>query len=167
MADEDSLLERGLDHHRSGNLTEAARCYRSFLRDNPGHPHGLYLFGCLEYQNGNDAAAASLWHEAILAAPKIGDYHNALGCAFTRLERFDEAERSLQHALALENRAEFHSSLGTLRKRQNRLPEAIAAYQEAVRLDSGQADTHYNLGNAFRASGDPAEALESFRRALS
>ncbi len=166
MADEDALLERGLDHHRSGNFTEAASCYRSFLRDNPGHPHGLYLFGCLEYQNGNDIAAANLLREAILAAPRIGDYHNALGCALTRLERFEDAERSLQHAMALENRAEFHSSLGTLRKRQNRLPEAIAAYQEAVRLDAGNADTHYNLGNAFRANGDAGEALESFRRAL-
>ncbi len=166
MADEDSLLEQGLDHHRSGNFTEAARCYRSFLQENPGHPHGLYLFGCLEYQNENDISAASLLHEAVLAAPRIGDYHNALGCALTRLERFEEAERSLQHAIALENRAEFHNSLGTLRKRQNRLPEAIAAYQEAVRLDSCQADTHYNLGNAFRAQDDDAEALESFRRAL-
>ena len=166
MADEDSLLERGLDQHRSGNLAEAARCYRGFLRDNPGHPHGLYLFGCLEYQNGNDAAAAELLREAILAAPKISDYHNALGCALTRLGRLEDAERSLQQAIALENRADFHSSLGTLRKRQNRLPDAIAAYQEAVRLDARQADTHYNLGNAFRASGDAEQALQSFRRAL-
>ena len=65
---------------------------------------------------------------SVNAAPRTADYHNALGCAYTRLEKFDEAERSLERAIALENRAEFHSSLGALRKRQNRLPEAIAAF---------------------------------------
>ncbi len=166
MSDRDSLLKQGLDHHRSGNLSDAANCYRSFLRENPGHPHGLYLFGCLEYQSGNNAAAIELLHQAILAAPQAGDYHNALGCALTRLGKFEDAERSLERAIALDNRAEFHSSLGILRKRQNRLPEAIAAFREALRLDSGAADTHYNLGNAFRAKGDTEEALQSFRQAL-
>jgi protein O-GlcNAc transferase len=164
--DGDNLLERGLDHHRSGNFADAAKCYRTFLLDNPGHPHGLYLSGCLEYQTGNNAAAIDLLRQAVNAAPRKGDYHNALGCAFTRLEKFEEAERSLERAIALDNRAEFHSSLGTLRKRQNRLPEAIAAYQESLRLDSNAADTHYNLGNAFRANGDTEEALQSFRQAL-
>jgi predicted O-linked N-acetylglucosamine transferase (SPINDLY family) len=126
----------------------------------------LYLFGCLEYETGNNAAASELLRKAVIAAPQTGDYHNALGCALTRLDRFEDAERSFERAIALDNRAEFHSSLGTLRKRQNRLQEALAAYQEALRLDSTAADTHYNLGNAFRANGDAEEALQSFRRAL-
>ena len=166
VVDGDSLLEQGLDRHRSGNFTEAARCYRSFLRENPGHAHGLYLLGCLEYQNGNSAAAADLLHQAIGAAPRIGDYHHALGCAFTAWEKLEDAERSLLRAIALDNRAEFHNSLATLRKKQNRWPEAIAEYREALRLDSSLADTHYNLGNAFRANGDAEEALRSFGRAL-
>ncbi len=163
---DEALLERGLDHHRSGNFEDAARCYRGFLQKNPGHPHGLYLLGCLEYQNGNHASAVGLLGQAIDAAPQIADYHNVLGCALTRLQRLDDAERSIQRAIALENRAEFHNSLGTLRKSQNRWPEAIAAYQAALRLDSSLTDAHYNLGNALRAQGDLEEALESFRRAL-
>jgi predicted O-linked N-acetylglucosamine transferase (SPINDLY family) len=163
---DDALLERGLEHHRSGDLAAAARYYRDFLRQHPGHPHGLYLLGCLEYQNGNHAAATGLLDQAIAAAPEICDYHNVLGCALTRLQRFEDAERSIQRAIALENRAEFHGSLGALRKSQNRWPEAIAAYQEALRLDPSLTDTHYNLGNAFRARGDIEEALKSFGRAL-
>jgi predicted O-linked N-acetylglucosamine transferase (SPINDLY family) len=166
VADGDALLERGLELHRCGNFTEAANCYRSFLRDNPGHPHGLYLFGCLEYQNGNHADAADLLRQAVGAAPEISDYHHVLGCALTGSGKFDDAERSLQRAIALDNRAEFHSSLAALRKKQNRLPEAIAEYRESLRLDSTLADTHYNLGNAFRANGDSGEALLSFGRAL-
>ncbi len=60
----------------------------------------------------------------------------------------------------------FTAASASLRKRQNRLSEAIAAFREALRLDSGAADTHYNLGNAFRANGDSEQALQSFRQAL-
>jgi protein O-GlcNAc transferase len=160
------LLARALDHHGSGNLTEAARCYREFLRQNPGHPHGLYLFGCLKSQDGDNVEAAGLLRQAVAVAPGIADYHHALGWALTGSEKYEDAERCFQRAIALENRAEFHSSVGTLRKRQQRFSEAIAAYREALRLDSSLTDTHYNLGNALRANGDAEEALESFRRAL-
>jgi tetratricopeptide (TPR) repeat protein len=166
VVDGDALLDRGLDHHRSGNFTEASNCYQSFLRVNPGHPRALYLFGCLEYQLGDNGTAAELLRQAIAAAPHIGDYHNALGCALTRAGKFEDAEQSLKRAIALDNRAEFHCSLGTLRKSQNRLPESIAAYQKALRMDASLADAHYNLGNAYRSNGNGQEAAQSFRRAL-
>jgi protein O-GlcNAc transferase len=166
VIDGNSLLARAFDHHRSGNLTEAAKCYRKFLRRNPGHPHGSYLLGCLEYQNGNDDAATGLLRQAAAAAPTQADYHGALGLALTRSEKYEDAERTFERAMALDNRAEFHSNVGSLRRRQKRLPEAIAAYREALRLDSSLADTHYNLGNALRDNGDAGEALASFRRAL-
>jgi protein O-GlcNAc transferase len=126
----------------------------------------LYLFGCLKSQNGDNAEAAGLLCQAVAVAPGIADYHHALGWALTCLEKYEDAERSFERAIALDHRAEFHSSLGTLRKRQKRLPEAIAAYREALRLDSSLTDTYYNLGNALRDHGDAGEALESFRRAL-
>lgn len=166
VTDRNSLLDRALDHHRSGNPAKAASCYREFLQANPGHAHATYLFGCLEYQNGNDAAATGLLRQAAAAALDRADYHNALGVALTRSEEYDDAERSLERAIALENRAEFHGNVGTLRKRQKRLPEAVAAFREALRMDPSLADTHYNLGNTLRATGDGEEAVESFHRAL-
>lgn len=166
MAGSNSLFERALDLHRSGNLTEAAKGYRKLLRKNPKHPDGLYLLGCLEYQNGRNEAAADLLLEAIAIAPGDADYQNALGLALTGLEKYEDAELAFRRAIKLDNRAESHSSVGALRKKQNRLPEAIAAYREALRLDSSSADTHYNLGNALRDDGSAEEAVESFRRAL-
>jgi protein O-GlcNAc transferase len=166
VVDGDALLDRGLDHHRSGNFAEASKCYQSFLRENPGHPHALYLSGCLEYQIGDNGAAAELLRQAIAAAPHIGDYHNALGCALAGVGKFEDAEQSLERAIALDKRADFHCSLGNLRKSQNRLPESIAAYQEALRMDASLADAHYNLGNVFRSNGNGEEAAQSFRRAL-
>ena len=166
VVDRDSLLAQALDHHRSGNAAEAARCYRKFLRKNPEHPDGLYLFGCLEYQSGNNDSATNLLRQAVAVAPGKADYHDALGWALISSEKYEDAERSFHRAIALDKRAAFHSSVGTLRTKQQRFPEAIAAYKEALRLDSSLADTHYNLGNAFRANGEAEEALESFRRAL-
>ena len=166
MAGGNSLFERALDFHRSGNLTEAAKGYRKLLRKNPKHPDGLYLLGCLEYQNGRNEAAADLLLEAIEIAPGEADYQNALGLALMELEKYEDAELAFRRAIKLDNRAEFHSSVGMLRRKQNRLPEAIAAYREALRLDPSCADTHYNLGNTLRDAGGAEEAVENFRLAL-
>ncbi len=166
MAGGNSLFERALDQHRSGNLTEAAKGYRKFLRKNPRHPDGLYLLGCLEYQSGRHEAAADLLLEAIDIAPDDADSQNALGLALTALEKYEDAELAFRRAIQLENRAEFHGSVGALRRKQNRLHEAIADYREALRLDPNSADTHYNLGNALRDDGCAEEAVECFRRAL-
>ena len=49
---------------------------------------------------------------------------------------------------------------------QNRVPEAIAAYQRALRARPEHANSWFNLGLLFRQARRPADALESYQRAL-
>jgi len=100
----------------------------------------------------------------------------ALAAALAAAERFDDAERLLQRALAIARQhdalatARTLSQLGNLYLRQNRFDEALPAIEEATAIDQrelGQAhpfiaDDFYDLGLIY----DGLKSPEAARRAL-
>jgi predicted O-linked N-acetylglucosamine transferase (SPINDLY family) len=166
VADSNSLLERALNQHRSGNLIEAAKGYRKVLRKEPQHANALYLLGCIEYQNGKNEAATDLLLEAITYAPREADYHNALGLALSGLQKYGDAESSFRRALQLENRPQFHANLGLLYKKQNRLPEAITAFRQSLALRPDDTEVWCELGDVLQDTGDYAAAATVYENAL-
>jgi protein O-GlcNAc transferase len=166
VAASDSLLERSLQQHRSGNLTEAAKGYRKFLRKNPSQPHALFLLGCLEYQNGKNDAATDLLLEAITHAPREAEYHNALGLALTGLAKCEDAERSFRRALQLENRAQFHTNMALLFKKQNRFAEAAESFRQSIALRPDDTEVLCELGDLLQQSDEFAEASALYQRAV-
>ena len=53
-------------------------------------------------------------------------------------------------------------TLGNFAYDHQRWPEAIRRYQEAIASGLDNADVHTDLGNAFRFSGQPEEALNQY-----
>lgn len=166
MTDSSPLLQRAHQQHRSGNLTEAAKNYRKFLKKEPAHTGALYLLGCLEFQRGKNDAATDLLLEAVTLAPREADYHNALGLALTGLSHFDDAARSFQRALQLENRATFHTNLALLRKKEARLPEAISHLRDALALEPGDTELLCEIGDLKQESKDFAGAADTYQQVL-
>ncbi|MGB3936716.1 MAG: tetratricopeptide repeat-containing glycosyltransferase family protein [Burkholderiales bacterium] len=89
----------------------------------------------------------------------------ALGCQ--QAARFEDAERFLYRALALEpGSAEIHLLLGDLYRLSGRLDRALHCCLEAVRLAPDMAQAHNNLGNAYRDLGESEQAVTQHRKAL-
>jgi predicted O-linked N-acetylglucosamine transferase (SPINDLY family) len=168
MADSNtSLLDRALQQHRSGNLIEAAKNYRKFLKKNPSNPGGLYLLGCLEYQRGKNETATDLLLEAVAIEPYESDYHNALGLALTGIGKYEDAELSFHRALQIENRATFHANLALLlRKQPKRLPEAIANFRRALELKPDDTEILCEIGDLFQEIGQFKGACDVYEKAL-
>jgi predicted O-linked N-acetylglucosamine transferase (SPINDLY family) len=162
-----SLLDRALQQHRSGNLIEAAKNYRKFLKKNPSNPGGLYLLGCLEYQRGKNETATDLLLEAVAIEPYESDYHNALGLALTGIGKYEDAELSFHRALQIENRATFHANLARLLRRQpKRLPEAIANFRQALELQPDDTEILCEIGDLFQEIGQFKGACDVYEKAL-
>ncbi len=82
--------------------------------------------------------------------------------------RFEEAERHLYRALALDpGSAEVHLHLGNLFSTLGRHDASLNCCLEAVRLAPGLAQGRNNLGNAYRDVGRMDEAIAEYRRAVS
>jgi tetratricopeptide (TPR) repeat protein len=55
---------------------------------------------------------------------------------------------------------------GAIHRAQGRLNEAMAEYRKAIDLDKNHANTHNNLGNAFRDTERFDEAIAEYRKAI-
>jgi FkbM family methyltransferase len=98
---------------------------------------------------------------------------NNLATSLARRDQLDEAIRTLEAALALEDagvsaasRAAALSNLGALVLRRGRIDRAITLLREAIALAPSLANAHTNLGNALAARGEIDEALASLSRAV-
>ena len=159
------LFQQALEHHSSGRLPEAAELCRQVLHTEPRHTDAAFLLGVLAYQAGDYAAAVEQIRRAIDIAPDEGRFHSGLGLALMRLERTDEAEKSLRRAVALDDDVESRNNLGNCLKDQTRLDEAIAEYRQALAQNAQYASAHYNLGDALWLKGELEQAAECFDRA--
>ncbi|MGA2219459.1 MAG: tetratricopeptide repeat protein [Terracidiphilus sp.] len=166
MYEIDRQIERGLSHHRAGNVQAAAEIYREILEQHPNHPDALYLMGCLAHEQGDSAAAVSLLNKAILARPEQAEYYNALGSAHTHLENLSLAECNLRKAISLGSQPHFHLSLGVFLKEQHRLNEAIVEFETAVKLAPDDAEARLSLGKAYRSAGRLQDATQCLETSL-
>lgn len=60
-----------------------------------------------------------------------------------------------------------HNNLGYVLYNQGNHDEAIPQYQESIRLDSKNAQAHFNLGIAFRDQSKQNEAISELKTAKS
>ncbi|MDB5904077.1 MAG: repeat-containing protein [Betaproteobacteria bacterium] len=90
---------------------------------------------------------------AALSLHRAGDYARA------------EAECRALLVHAPDNADALHV-LGVTLLAQRKWDAAVSALTRAATLDSGSADVHYNLGNAYKGQGTPGRAVECFAKAL-
>lgn len=91
----------------------------------------------------------------------------ALGIAFSRQGKWDEALRHLTRAYELyPHDKDLHLCLGNVYSSLDRSERAIAHYREALRIDPGFAKAYFNLGNVYAQMGKREDALISFSKAI-
>ncbi len=154
--------------------------------DMPSHGHhlgDLRAEGIRLQQQGNLAGALTKFREAVRIAeqqrlkPALAANRIAIATVHLTAERYDEAARELQRALAtareIGNRIEAATALaylGQTRRLQGRPDEALAALREALGLAGNvparpRALAHFQVGELHRARGDLAGALAAYREA--
>lgn len=116
----------------------------------------------------NSAALRDLLHARDLD-PTSAATHHLLGLAYLRLNRFAEAEASVQEALRLDpTMGDAHNTLGSLYSLQHKESEAEAAFQAAL-ATPGYATPEVaraNLGRLYIRRGDDAAAAAELKAAM-
>jgi Flp pilus assembly protein TadD len=155
----------------------------------------LLLFGAVPFDSQSRRAAARLFAQgrggrlalASIAAVAIAANlamlspalmmaitENNLGTALQEQQRYDEAIRHHQRAIALvPGYAPAHNNLGAALRRSDRLDEAIASYRKALELEPGYPSAGRNLAGALRQlgnrlidAGSRQEGVRQFERAI-
>jgi Tfp pilus assembly protein PilF len=162
-----ALLQTGLTHHNSGQLTQAEDYYRQVLRHQPDQVDALNLLGLLAYQNGDDEQAGSLLDRALQRIPHHPSALFHRGLVHTRQDNPGAAEQCFRSALQTQPTlaiACYH--LGLLLKDQQRLDEAEQNLRRALELNPRHADAHHAMGNVLQMANRLTDAEASYRQAL-
>ncbi len=85
--------------------------------------------------------------------PQNFESHFNLGDAYYKQQRYDEALKSFQSALANaktdEQKAKIYHNVGNSLLKSQKLKESIGAYKEALKLNPDDQETKYNLSYAL------------------
>jgi Flp pilus assembly protein TadD len=161
----DRLLE-GDRHAESGDRKRALWNYLEAYRLAPDRPEPLNRLG-FYYLPEDPERAAAIFSRVLVEAPDSATAHTGLGLARLSQRRLDEAQRSLEQAVALEpGFPTALDALGVVYVLRDRKEEGRNHAQNAYRLDPRDAQIVNNLGVAHLASGEWAKAEQAFRSAI-
>lgn len=135
-----SLLERAVEHHTSGRLTDAAELYLQVLALDPGQADALHLTGVVAHQLGKHELAVQFICEAITRDADQPAFYNNLGNALIETGNAHDAGLCYERALALNpGYAMAWLNAASLRESQGDLAAAGEFRSRALELDPSLA----------------------------
>lgn len=165
----DEALAIALADHRAGRFAEAGALYRRILDADPNNLNALHLLGLIERHAGRLDACLNLIGRALQLNPGWVEARVNLGNILRNAGRTAEAAAEWRRLTVIDpGLAVAWYNLGTVFYSQGDagLPRAIDALQRAVRLDSGLAEAHHDLGLVLRRADRLDEAVASQIRAI-
>jgi len=160
-------MQRAMQHHQAGRLSEAEAVYRQVLADDPNHGDAWHLLGTLALQVEQYDLAEELIRRAIAIK---GDWAEAcyhLGLALQGKDQFDQAIAAHRRATALDpGLAAAHYNLGFSLQAAGYRDKAIAAYSQAIALNGDDPYARTNLAIALQGAGRLDEAIANLRHAV-
>jgi protein O-mannosyl-transferase len=151
---------------QTGAWRNGLTLWRNAVRIDPQSPRALDGHGeSLYYAKHSRMAICDLNR----CVAEYSDFQILLdrGIVLISLGQFDAAMQDLNRATELRPQdAQALSYRGSLELVGNRLPEAVRDLSESVRLDPKLDSTWHNLGQAYRATGQYAQAIDAFSHAL-
>jgi protein O-GlcNAc transferase len=161
-----ALFDSGYQHHQSGDLGRAQKCYEQTLQVLPKHVNAWHLLGVLLVQTHQPQAALACFNRALALKPETPLFYANLGKALTDLGRWEEALNQLNRALQGDpNLVEAHNNRGVVLRQSGRLRESLSAFENALALNPSHAESWSNLGISLMKMGIHEDAITALERA--
>ncbi len=155
---------------RADRMPEAIATLQRALEIEP-RAEAYYTLGVIYWQQGDLDRAASALGAAVAAEPRYAEAHYTLGAVRAAKREWTGAAESLRRALALRpDLAGAHDTLARVLQRSGDEAGGRAQFAEAERLRrraqlEQEASVWTAVGTQKLETGDPAGALDQFRRA--
>src|ERR1700750_1352156 len=133
MPKRDEKLQRAFSYHRSGNLSEAAKLYRSILRQNPREPAALQSLGTILSAQGDYGEAAALMARSLAVRPDDVQFIQNYATVLCQLGQFKNASEMSLRGLAIDpgNSYLLYVTAAAFLQ-QDRVHESLSKYDELL-----------------------------------
>ncbi|VAX16946.1 hypothetical protein MNBD_NITROSPINAE03-1905 [hydrothermal vent metagenome] len=158
----------GLLQNKLHNNKEAEKYFKEAIRLKPDSEKYYFYLGVVYEKMKKYDKTIEAMKEAIALRPDHSNALNYLGYIYAEQNiNLKEAERHLLKALQLEpENGYFIDSLGWIYYKQKRYKEALRQTLTSVRNIPPDPTVLEHLGDIYVALGDPALAIETFKRSL-
>ena len=183
--DADVLFELGRLQESAGSFENARASFSRVLELDPKGVEGLLAMGRVEIENDNARAGIDYLNRAQSIAAELGNEEEkatilqALGVAFSVLNKHEEALRNYQESLKIKRRLGLNKgiadSLQAIAQTENAMGEPAAAlkdYQEALKIrrsigdKAGTGDVLNDLAQFYGEHGDFEQAMKLYKESL-
>uniref|UniRef100_Q3ATU8 TPR repeat n=1 Tax=Chlorobium chlorochromatii (strain CaD3) TaxID=340177 RepID=Q3ATU8_CHLCH len=162
-----TLLQQGVQLHKSGKQNEAELCYQKILQLQPNHADALHLLGVLSFQKENYSQSLELLNQAIAIKSDFASAYFNRGLVLKNLSQFEKAIEDFNKAI--EQKPEYASayhSRGTVQKELKQFDAALKSYEKAIALKPDYTEAYCNRGNALQLLKRFNEAIDSYNKAI-
>lgn len=153
------VLRRAQALARQGAHGEAEEIYKKILASYPANKRALS--GLKELQT----TARQKPSDRNVAQPSQAII-NELSLFFQQGRFVEVAARAEELVRMFPDAAVGYNILGLTHARTGKVEAAIDAFRKSLRINSNDASSHYNLGNALKESGKSAESISAYREAI-
>jgi len=125
----------------------------------PKLPLAHYLLGELHLYKSRIPEAIADFHQELAINPGYAAAYYGLADAYSRLQKYDEAERLLQRSIWLDATSTGpYILMGKVLEKKGETVLAVRALQRAVAMDPNNPITHHLLGQSYRDLGKTEDA---------
>ncbi|MBF9017400.1 MULTISPECIES: tetratricopeptide repeat protein [unclassified Oceanispirochaeta] len=167
MRDPDSveeLVALGVVYSEQGKRLKAKECFRMALELLPEDPVISYNLALELMIDENWGEALTLLNQSVNGESDNPDYWCERGITLFRLDRFDEAEESLDLALTYgDENSRLWNSLGVLRFVGEQYEDAELFFRRSIELEKDNPDAWFNLADTLEERGNLKGADEARR----
>lgn len=153
------LLRQGYDPIAEQNAQQAAAL-------DPKLPLVHYLLGEFYLYKSDVQKAIDEFELEQKLNPGYAGTYDRLGDSYTRVGKYDEAERALQRAILLDATATGpYILMGKVLVKKKDFASATTYLEKALRMDPSNYISHHLMGEAYRGLGREADAERELKRA--
>ena len=163
----DSLFQKALVLHQSGQISQAEVLYRKVLQVAPNHSNALQSLGVMAFQIGKHRVALELIDKAIQISPRDATAHHNRGNILSRLQQYRAALESYDNVIGLRpDFAEAYLNRGCALFELYQYRAALESFDRAISLAPNNAEAHGNRGTVLSRLLQYQAALKSLDKAI-
>jgi eukaryotic-like serine/threonine-protein kinase len=150
----------------AGRKTEAVATYQKAITANPYYWANHNVLGNAYFQLGETGKALQEYQKVTELAPENSIGYENIGAVYFRMGKWNDAIPAFQKALALEPESTTYSNLGTAYFFLKRYDDAVKMFEKAFEKNPNDEQLAGNLADAYRWSGRPQQAKETYEKAI-
>jgi len=145
----------------------AEKALRNYVPSHHDSADALYMLGFILNRENQPAESLASYTKAAAITPPTADDLKIVGLNYALLDDYADAIKWLEKAVALDHaNKDAWYYLGRAYYTRARLTEARKAFLTILDLDPRDARAENNLGLIFESDGQPAAAIDAYRKAI-